>query len=72
MLASDGFHDIHQQLARLGEPLVDCLKEDLALREPIPLIEAHDLTLKLLDYEIKYSDYWNSTANEDGKPEPQN
>jgi amidase len=66
MLLSDGLYDIHQQLARSGEPLIPGISEELKYREPLPLIETHDLTLKLLDYEIRYSDYWNSTAEEDG------
>lgn len=66
MLAADGQHDIHQQLARSGEPLVPGIAEELKLREPSPLLDAHELTLKGLAYEIKYSDYWNSTADEDG------
>ena len=67
MLLADGMHDIHQQLARSGEPLIPILNEQLKLREPRPILEVHDLTLKGLAYEIKYSDYWNSTANDDGK-----
>lgn len=68
MLLSDGLHDIHQQLERSGEPLVPSLAEELKLREPRPLLEVHDLTLKGLAYEIKYSDYWNSTGDDDGEP----
>ncbi|OIW30790.1 amidase [Coniochaeta ligniaria NRRL 30616] len=67
MLLSDGLYDIHQQLARSGEPLVPSLTEELKQREPRPLLEVHDLTLKGLAYEIKYSDYWNSTADDDGQ-----
>ena len=31
------------------------------------LLEYQDLTLQGLEYEAKYSDYWNSTADDDGK-----
>jgi len=67
MLLADGLHDIHQQLARSGEPLIPGIAQELKQRDPIPLLETHDLTLKLLAYECKYSDYWNSTADEDGE-----
>ncbi|KAB5554879.1 amidase signature domain-containing protein [Coniochaeta sp. 2T2.1] len=67
MLIADGLYDIHQQLARSGEPLIPGIAEQLKLQEPRPLLEVHDLTLKKLAYEIKYSDYWNSTAADDGQ-----
>ncbi|KAB5559941.1 amidase signature domain-containing protein [Coniochaeta sp. 2T2.1] len=67
MLLADGAHDIHQQLRRSGEPLVPGVAEELKLREPRPLLETHDLTLKGLAYEIKYSDYWNRSGEDDGQ-----
>lgn len=42
------------------------LAEELRRRAPLPLLAVHDLTLRGLAYEIKYSNYWNSTANDDG------
>lgn len=65
MLTSDGYHDMHQQLARADEPLVPDIAKGNRLREPRPLLEVHDLTVKGLAYEVKYSDYWNSTAQGD-------
>jgi amidase len=67
MLLADGLDDIHKQLARSGEPLVPGIAEELKHREPRPLLEVHDLTLRGLAYEIKYADYWNSTADDDGR-----
>ncbi|KAI1762701.1 amidase signature domain-containing protein [Hypoxylon sp. FL1150] len=66
-LFADGAHDIHAQLDLSGEPLISDLEETLALRPPIGLLEYQDLTLQGLEYEAKYSDYWNSTADEDGQ-----
>lgn len=50
-----------------GEPLVPMLRDFYGPREPIGLLEYQDLTLKGLEYEEQYSDYWNSTAESDGK-----
>lgn len=66
MLLSDGCHDIHRQLAHSGEALIPDLVELLRDRAPLPLLAVHDLILRGLAYEIKYSNYWNSTANDDG------
>jgi amidase len=53
-------------LALSGEPLIPDLRESLKLREPLPLLTTYELTLQGLAYELQYSDYWNSTAEEDG------
>ncbi|XXH00561.1 hypothetical protein Hte_006909 [Hypoxylon texense] len=66
-LFADGGHDIHTQLDLSGEPLIPDLKETFTLKPPIDLLEYQDLTLQGLDYEAKYSDYWNSTADSDGQ-----
>lgn len=65
-LQADGAHDIHEQLERSGEPLIPELQSTFQLRPPMDLLEYQDLTLQGLDYEARYSDYWNSTAEEDG------
>ncbi|KAK7953856.1 hypothetical protein PG988_014550 [Apiospora saccharicola] len=65
-LKADGAHDIHTQLDRSGEPLIPDLRDDFELRRPIGLLEYQDLTLQGLDYEAQYTDYWNSTGEEDG------
>ena len=64
---ADGAHDIHQHLNLSGEPLIPDLKQTFELRQPIGLLEYQDLTLQGLAYEREYSDYWNSTADEDGE-----
>ncbi|KAI1356104.1 amidase signature domain-containing protein [Xylaria sp. FL0043] len=66
-LYADGAHDIHNQLDLSGEPLIPDLQETFKLRDPIDLLEYQDLTLQGLQYEAEYSDYWNSTAEEDGQ-----
>ncbi len=42
-------------------------EEPFRLRDPISLLEYHALTVEGRDYEAAYCDYWNSTAEEDGK-----
>ncbi|TRX93444.1 hypothetical protein FHL15_005719 [Xylaria flabelliformis] len=66
-LKADGAHDVQNQLALSGEPLIPDLKEAFKLRDPISLPEYQDLTVQGLQYEAEYSDYWNSTAEQDGK-----
>ncbi|KAI1170162.1 amidase signature domain-containing protein [Nemania sp. FL0916] len=66
-LKADGAHDIHSQLDLSGEPLIPDLETTFALKEPMDLLKYQDLTLQGLDYECKYSDYWNSTSDEDGQ-----
>lgn len=66
-LKADGAHDIHTQLDLSGEPLIPDLETTFPLKDPINLLEYQDLTLQGLDYESEYSDYWNSTAEEDGQ-----
>lgn len=66
-LWADGAQDIHKQLDLSGEPLIPQLQEKCQLRDPIPLLAYQDLTIQGRDYEAAYSDYWNSTVNQDGK-----
>ncbi|KAI0384934.1 amidase signature domain-containing protein [Hypomontagnella monticulosa] len=66
-LKADGAHDIHDQLNLSGEPLIPDLEETFQLRDPMDLLEYQDLTLQGLEYEAAYSDYWNSTAEQDGQ-----
>lgn len=69
-LKADGAHDIHTQLDLSGEPLIPDLEKTFQLKDPISLLEYQDLTLQGLDYESEYTDYWNATAEEDGKSAP--
>jgi hypothetical protein len=66
-LKADGGHDIHRQLDLSGEPLVPPLRKTFQLKDPMSLITYQELTIEGRDYEGAYSDYWNSTADEDGK-----
>ena len=66
-LKADGAHDIHAQLDLSGEPLIPDLAAAFRLKPPMGLLEYQDFTLQGLEYEIQYSDYWNATAEEDGK-----
>ncbi|KAF9772265.1 hypothetical protein IL306_010047 [Fusarium sp. DS 682] len=65
-LKADGAHDIHQNLDLSGEPLIPDLRSTFQLKAPQDLLQYQDLTLQGLDYERRYSDYWNSTADSDG------
>ncbi|KAI0541303.1 amidase signature domain-containing protein [Xylaria digitata] len=66
-LMADGAHDIHTQLELSDEPLIPDLKESFQLRDPMDLLQYQDLTIRGLEYESAYSDYWNSTAGDDGQ-----
>ncbi|KAI0472365.1 amidase signature domain-containing protein [Xylaria cf. heliscus] len=66
-LTANGARDIHNQLDLSGEPLIPDLQEAFKLREPMGLLKYQDLTLQGLQYEADYSDYWNSTAEQDGQ-----
>ncbi|KAF5675380.1 general amidase [Fusarium circinatum] len=66
-LSADGAHDIHQHLKRSGEPLIPDLQDGLNLKTPTELLKYQDLTIQGLEYERRYSDYWNSTADSDGQ-----
>ena len=66
-LKADGAHDIHKQLDLSGEPLIPPLRDSFQLREPMSLIEYHNLTVEGRNYEAAYSDYWNATTEDDGK-----
>ncbi|KAF2498692.1 amidase [Lophium mytilinum] len=66
-LKADGGHDIHRQLDLSGEPLVAPLRETFRLKDPMSLLTYQSLTIEGRDYEAKYSDYWNSTADDDGQ-----
>jgi amidase len=66
-LKADGGHDIHTQLNISGELLIPQLRRSFELRDPMSLLEYQALTVEGRDYEAAYSDYWNSTANDDGK-----
>jgi amidase len=63
----DGLYDIHQQLALSGEPLIPQLAESFKQVPPQDLLDMHRLAVEGLAEEIKFNDYWNSTANDDGQ-----
>ncbi|KAI5457488.1 amidase signature domain-containing protein [Mariannaea sp. PMI_226] len=67
LLKADGARDIHNQLEASGEPLISDLEGKNELRPPMDLLDYQDLTLRGLAYEREYSDYWNSTADDDGQ-----
>ncbi|SPQ25315.1 e2c75827-595e-449a-97b6-d64331a02715 [Thermothielavioides terrestris] len=66
-LMADGADDVQSHLALSGEPLVPEIAGDFQPRAPLPLLEYQKLTLEGLEYEAAYSDYWNSTAADDGQ-----
>ncbi|KAH6889261.1 amidase signature domain-containing protein [Thelonectria olida] len=66
-LVADGKHDIHTHLDRSGEPLIPDFERIFQLKEPMGLLDYQSNTLQGLEYETRYSDYWNGTADEDGQ-----
>ncbi|GKU21475.1 unnamed protein product [Fusarium langsethiae] len=64
---ADGAHDVHSHLDRSGEPLISDLEDGFKLKTPTELLKYQDLTLQGLGYEREYSDYWNSTQDQDGQ-----
>lgn len=70
-LDADGAHDVQSHLGLSGEPLIPELQERFRLRDPMPLLEYQDFTLQGLKYETQYNDYWNSTADAEGRIRPQ-
>lgn len=65
---ADGGNDIHKNLEISGEPLIPDLAKVFKLRDPDPLLKYHGLTIEGLEYEQLYSDYWNSSGDDDGEP----
>lgn len=66
-LRADGAHDVHGHINLSGEPLIPDIEADFHLQPPLYVSDYQDLTLEGLEYEAAYSDYWNSTAAEDGQ-----
>jgi len=67
-LVADGGNDIHKNLELSGEPLIPDLAKVFKLRDPDPLLKYQGLTIEGLEYEQLYSDYWNSSGDDDGEP----
>ena len=61
-LLADGGDDVNKHVALSGEPIIPQLAATFKKRDPLPLLTYQDLTIKGLDFENKYSDYWNATA----------
>ncbi|KAK1765526.1 Acetamidase [Phialemonium atrogriseum] len=67
-IGADGGDDVHSHLARSGEPVIPIVAHAYAVRrEAEPLLEYQKRTVQGLEYEAGYSDYWNSTAEDDGQ-----
>lgn len=65
---ADGAADVQKHLDRSGEPMIpELASRGLRPRPPMGLLDFQDMTLKGLDFEARYSDYWNSTGDEDGE-----
>lgn len=67
VLLADGGHDVHGHLKLSGEPIIPDLEKLFALKPPMNLLDYQKLTLDALKFEESYSDYWNSTAKDDGE-----
>ncbi|KAI1384815.1 amidase [Hypoxylon trugodes] len=68
IITADGGEDIHKQLKLSGEPVISGLgTPTMTLRPPMELLKFQELTTQGLEFEAQYSDYWNSTANDDGQ-----
>ncbi|KAL8951488.1 MAG: hypothetical protein Q9222_002542 [Ikaeria aurantiellina] len=66
-LKADGYCDIHKQLGLSGEPLMPRLRTPLQRRDPMPLLDYQYWTMEGKAYSEAYSDYWNSTGEDDGQ-----
>lgn len=64
---ADGAADAQKHLDRSGEPLIpELASRGMRLRPPMGLLDFQDFTLQGLNFEAKYSNYWNSTGDKDG------
>lgn len=64
---ADGTADVYKHLERSGEPMISELaSRGMRLRPPMGLLDFQGFTLKGLEFEAEYSDYWNSTGDKDG------
>lgn len=64
---ADGAADVQKHLDRSGEPMTpELASRGLRPRPPMGLLDFQDMTLTGLDFEARYSDYWNSTGAKDG------
>lgn len=66
-MSADGGQDVKKQLGLSGEPPIPQIKIIIEGKEPLPLLEYQDLILQGIEYAEAYADYWNSTAQDDGK-----
>ncbi|XXH02219.1 hypothetical protein Hte_008587 [Hypoxylon texense] len=73
IITADGAGDVHKNLNLSGEPLIPELDtRGMRLRPPMGLLKFQDLTRQGLELEERYSDYWNSTADDDDYTEALN
>ena len=63
---ADGAADVQAHIKKSGEPILPEHGSRFEPRDPMPLLDYQDLTIKGLEFENQYSDYWNSTALDDG------
>ena len=66
MLQTDGGHDIHKQLRLSGEPLIPRLRDVLAPKDPMSIVEYQDLVVEGRAFQEAYLDYLNSTGGANG------
>lgn len=66
MLQTDGGHDIHKQLRLSGEPLIPRLRDVLAPKDPMSIVEYQDLVLEGRAFQEAYLDYLNCTGGANG------
>ncbi|KAI0882064.1 amidase [Annulohypoxylon maeteangense] len=68
IIRADGAGHVHRDLKLSGEPLIPALdNRGMNLRPPMDLLKFQDLASQGLDFEAQYSEYWNSTAKDDGQ-----
>ncbi|KAI1439529.1 amidase [Annulohypoxylon stygium] len=68
IIRADGAKPVHGDLKLSGEPLISALNNrGMQLRPPMDLLKFQDLTSQGREFEAQYSDYWNSTAQDDGQ-----
>ncbi|OTB07283.1 hypothetical protein M426DRAFT_318298 [Hypoxylon sp. CI-4A] len=68
IITADGSQDIYKQLKLSGEPVIPLFAaHGMRPKPPMELLKFQDLSRQGLEFEAQYSDYWNSTAEDDGQ-----
>ena len=67
-MQADGLHDVLENVALSGEPMVPQIQSlfENGHPQPISVPQYYNNTLHLQGYRARYQAYWNSTAEQTG------